>query len=136
MPAVSERVPGSNDCRVGLAASCSSQDPSTGRCDNDETKNPGSDDARPASLDSPIVRNPRLRFRGGSSMGTTRLVIPLYLIKSSVSLHFLKSLIEPNEKTDSSADVNRVVQRLAQPLEVIPVARGERGPSGRAWPSS
>jgi hypothetical protein len=52
----------------------------------------------------------------------TRVAIPLYLIKSSVSLHFLESIIQANARTHPSADVNGVAQSVAQPLEVIAIA--------------
>jgi hypothetical protein len=40
----------------------------------------------------------------------TRWAIPLYLLKSSVSLQFLKLFMQANETTHWSTDVNRVVE--------------------------
>ncbi len=106
------------------AASCSSHDPRPGRSDKTKTDDSSSDDARPPHWTLRSSETLDSGFVADHPMGATRLAIPLYLMKSSLSLHFLESLRQPNEKTHSSADVNRVVQRFAQLLEVIAFAEG------------
>ena len=54
------------------------------------------------------------------------MAIPLYLLKSSISLQFLELFSQPNETTHWSTDVNRLVERLEQLLEIIAIMKRKK----------